>query len=346
MELPRGAIVLELPPFWLNQSRWKEYMDCPRLYAWQHVENLEPTRPRGYLQLGTAIHKAQEVAHAGDGTQEAFDEALKVAEQTFKAGMAAAGPSLPGDDEQVAEGLETIKRMLPAYRAYYVGTGQLWKPLGMELEFCVEVGEGTGVFLVGKIDNLVTFMNGLWLVDYKTMGRLDLRDFLKYEIDVQLTAYIYGGTKQLTLDARKRGEPPVVIRGAIIDGMIKTKVPQFHRELYTRTIDDLREFELEWVETAREMARKHQRVRNGEPWKVVFPKNTQQCFRYGTCAFRDLCVKDNEVRRMAFRKRRPDYVDKATMVGLQVLCGAMVPTGTGSVTCNRFKFHDGVCSHQ
>ena len=300
-------IYVELPPFYLNQSRWKEYQDCDRMYGWLHVEQLEPDRPRKHLELGTAVHAAQVIAHAGKGTPEAFAEATKVAEKAFRAAMG--GPKLPGDEEEIQQGVDIIKRLLPAYHRHYASQEQLWKPLGMELSFCVEVGEGTNVFLVGRIDNLVTFMNGLWLVDYKTMSRLDMRDFLKYEIDVQLTAYIYGGTKQLTLDARKRGEPPVIIRGAIIDGMVKTAIPQFHREMYTRDLNDLREFELEFVEKAREIATKHQRVKNGEPWKVVFPKNTSHCFRYGTCPFRDLCCKDTEVRRMAYRKRTPDYVD-------------------------------------
>lgn len=302
-------LYVSLDPFFINQSRWKEYQDCDRLYGWIHVENLEPDRKRVALEIGTAVHKAMVVAHEGGGTQEAFDRATTLAREDFKTAMG--GPKLLGDEEEVQKGIDIIQKLLPAYFAHYAGKGQLWKPLGMELSFCVEVGEGSNVFLVGRIDNLVTFMNGLWLADYKTMGRLDMRDFLKYEIDVQLTAYIYGGTKQLTLDAKARGEKPVVIRGAIIDGMVKTQVPQFHREIYTRSIDDLREFELEFVEKSREIAFKHRRVNNGEPWKVVFPKNTQQCFRYGTCAFRDLCVQDTAVRRLSFRKRSKDYVDDA-----------------------------------
>lgn len=302
-------IYVELPPFFINQSRWKAYVDCDRLYGWLYVEGIEPDRPRKHFELGTAVHAAQVIAHSKLGTPEAFEEGAKAAEALFRKGMG--GPRLPNDEAEIQDGVNTIRRLLPAYHQHYAGSKQLWKPLGMELAFCVEVGEGTNVFLVGRIDNLVTFMNGLWLVDYKTMAKLDMRNFLQFEIDIQLTAYIYGGTKQLTLDARKRGEPPVLIRGAIIDGMVKTQIPQFHRELYTRSVDQLREFELEFVEKVREIATKHARVRQGEHWKLVFPKNTNQCFKYGVCAFRDLCVKDNEVRRLAYRPRTPDYVDSA-----------------------------------
>lgn len=337
-QMTEDRIEIALPPFFLNQSRWKSYQDCGRLYGWINIEGLEPDRKRVFLEIGSAIHEAMVVAHEGGGTQEAIDKAIKHADKRFRKGMS--GPKLPGDEEVIQDGAATVARLLPAYFQHYGIQGQLWKPLGMELAFCVEVGEGTGIFLVGRIDNLVTFMNGLWLADYKTMSKLDMRDFIKYEIDVQLTAYIYGGTKQLTLDALKRGEKPVFIRGAIIDGMVKTIVPQFHRELYTRSIEDLRDFEKEFCMKTWEIAAKHAIVKGNkalynlycdkmydlgvaEGWKTTFPKNTQQCFRYGTCAFRDLCVKDNDVRRMAFKKREEDYVDAARIASQPLPKGSL-----------------------
>jgi hypothetical protein len=315
-----------LPPFFLNQSRWKSYQDCNRLYGWYNIENLVPSKKKGYFEIGTAVHKAQEYAHAHNSTEEAYKKATELAVQTFTKGMGV--PQLPGDQEEIDKGVETLRKLLPAYQKAYAQTGRAWKPLGMELAFRVEVGDGTGVWLVGRIDNLVTFLNGLWLVDYKTMSKLDMRTFMQYEIDVQLTAYIYGGTKQLSLDAIARGEKPVMIRGAIIDGMVKTTIPQFHREMYTRSVQDLREFELEWCMKVWEIAAKHAILAGDKTlyntltekmwalgreagWKVVFPKNTQQCFRYGTCSHRELCVADNEVRRLAFTKRPTDYVDDA-----------------------------------
>lgn len=336
-------IIVEMPSFFINQSRWKSFQDCDRLYAWLNIENLIPTQKKGYFEIGSAIHKAQVLAHTGltvqgkvlaAGSPEIFSVAADIAEADFRKGMG--GPKLPGDDEQIQAGVSVIRKMLPAYHAHYAQQGTLWKPLGMELAFCVEVGEGTGVWLVGRIDNLVTFLNSLWLVDYKTMAKLDMREFMKYEIDVQLTAYIYGGTKQLSLDAISRGEKPVIIRGAIIDGMVKTQIPQFHREMYTRTIDDLREFELEFCMKVWEIHSKHALLNNDRRtfdllrdkmwdlgrsagWKVIFPKNTQRCFGYGTCSHRTLCVKDNEIRRMEYKKRDPDYVDEARAASSRAL---------------------------
>lgn len=324
-------IHIELPPpFWLNQSRWKSFQDCDRLYAWWEIEGIVPDRPRKPLAVGGAFHKAQVRIHKEGSTPESVVSATQEAAESVAKAMSTQGPQLPGDEEQKDDAVATVKRLLPAYHEHWKSLGQQWKPLGQELSFKVEVGEGTNVFLVGTIDNLVVMNNSLWLVDYKTMAKLDMREFIKYEIDIQLTAYIYGGTKQLSLNARAEGKPPVVIRGAIIDGVVKTIVPQFHREIYTRSIDDLREFELEFCQKAWEMASKHAVIKGDRQaydaytekiwslgqsagWKVTFPKNTQQCFKYGVCSYRDLCIKDTPVRRLSFRKREPDYVDTARL---------------------------------
>lgn len=297
--------------FYINQSRWKSYQDCDRLYAWLYVINIMPRRPRTYLLFGTAVHWAMEQAHLLGGSEEAFERATKGAVELFERSVKGLGGPLFDDDRAK---IDDARKMLPsivsAYRQHYEAKGTVWKPLGTEMELDVEVGEDSHIRLVGKIDNLVNFMNGLWLVDYKTMNKLDMREFMKYELDVQLTAYIYGGTKQLSMQSMSKGGKPIVIRGAIIDGIVKTQVPQFHREMFVRTIDDLRDFEQEFVEKAREIAIKHRRVQNGENWKTVFPKNTNHCPAYGGCAFRDLCVRDNETRRMDFTPRPPDYVDE------------------------------------
>lgn len=326
-------ITIQLPPFFLNQSRWKAFQDCDRMYAWSEVELLQPAKLRRPLEIGTAIHNAMVAVHTHEhpGSAEAFSAATEEARKALAKRWADAPKIAIGtvtDQDEIQADVDMIGRLLPAYHAHYGPKGQVWKPLGQEIAFCVEVGEGTSVWLVGRLDNLVTFMNGLWMVDYKTMGRLDQRDFIKYELDIQVTAYIYGGTKQLSLDSMSKGGPPIVIRGAIIDGLVKTQVPQFHRDLFTRTPAELRQFEIEFCMKAWEMAAKHAIVEGKKDvfdaycekmwalgreqgWKAVFPKNTNNCFRYGTCAYRDLCVNDTETRRQAFVRKARDYVDEA-----------------------------------
>lgn len=290
---------------YLSQSRMRAYRQCDRLYAWQYLERLTPEARPIYLSIGSAVHKAMVVLHDHGGTDDAVANAVVEAEASLHSDHGDR-ISLPGDDVEMANALTCVRTLIPAYVRHWRGVGQLWRPLTQEVEFCIEVGEASGVYIVGIIDNLVTYAKGLWLVDYKTMGKLDLRSFRRYHVDTQLTSYVYAGTKQLSREAGK----PVVIHGAIIDGLVKTKTPQFHREVYTRSVDELREFESEFVEKADEIRRKHERVDGGEDWKTVFPRNTDHCYNYSTCPFLGLCEKDTDVRRMEFVQREDTIVDR------------------------------------
>lgn len=251
------------------------------------------------------------------------------------------------EDKSLSEADEITRRTLEGYFKHWSEKGQLWRPLQQEVQFLVEVRPGwwrttfgpesvvalnpvwtadvaasllaewerlphSGVFLRGRADNLAVVPGiGLYDVDYKTAAKNDPRDMLKYELDMQLTFYIYAITKQLTTDSVEQGKPPLTLQGAIIDLLVKTKIPQYLREIYTRSNAELEEFEQEIVEYGRELRARHDRVDAGEDWKIVFGKNTQHCFRYGTCPMRDVCLKDTPVRRQLYDPRTPDYVDEA-----------------------------------
>lgn len=258
---------------------------------------------------------------------------------------ARAGIQSAFEDKTLGEADEITRRTLEGYFEHWKSRGQLWKPLQQEVQFLVEVRPGwwettfgadsltagpwddetaealqvawerlphSGVWLRGRADNLAVVPGiGLYDVDYKTAARNDPRDMLKYELDMQLTFYIYAITKQLTTDAVAQGKPPLTLQGAIIDLLVKTKVPQYGREIFTRSAEELSEFELEMVEYGTEIRSRIERVRAGEDWKIVFGKNTNHCLRWGACAFRDVCLKDSSTRRLLYKKREPDYVDTA-----------------------------------
>jgi len=315
-------------PIILNQSSFKDFMNCQRLYAWKRLQQLEPVGKRSALEIGTATHAGLAHIHSGNSVESGVAVAVKKLTER-------AGPKLAFEDKALPEAQLIVETLIPAYVANYEKTGEIWTPLNQEIEFMVEVGEDSNVYLRGKADNLSTAKGGLYLVDYKTAGKLDPRDLLKYELDVQLSAYIYGLTKHLTEESIRRGGEPVFIRGAIIDVLVKTKVPQFARDFFTRTLDELQEFEDEWIEVNNRIRVQHARVAAGEDWKIVFPRNTEHCFRYGTCPFRDVCMKDTPVRRALYNKRKPDYVDEA----YALLSGEATPSapqskpvdGTGEV---------------
>jgi RecB family exonuclease len=318
-------------PIVLNQSSLKNYNNCQRLFAWQRLEGLEPVGKRSALEIGTAVHAALAVLHSENAVAEAkplllkdvpedkqpqielpkdpFTAAVMVAEKSLER---AAGIRSTFEDKTLEESSEIMRRTLEGYFQHWSDLGQLWTPINQEVQFLVEVGNGTNIWLRGRADNLAIVKGvGLYIVDYKTAGKMDPRDLLKYEMDFQLTAYIYGLTKQLTADSLAEGGGPVVIQGAIVDLLVKTKTPQYAREMFTRSAEELEEFELEFIEYASRIREQLARVEAGEDWKIVFPKNTEHCFRFGTCPFRDVCLRDTPTRRQLYNKHLPDYVDEA-----------------------------------
>jgi len=280
-----------------NQSRVQLYITCHRKYWWCFDQNLVPDRPRWPLVTGTAVH-AGLAALSGGATPA---DAVKTAVTKFNSELPAR--RLPGEDEIITEQLEMIQRMLPAYAEQWAGD-TVYTPLGIEASGRVEVGRDTKIFLIFRLDKLVIWNKQLWIQDHKTAGRLDMRDLMKYEMDIQMSAYIYGASVVL-------GKP---VSGVIVDLLVKTKTPQFHRELFNRSDDDLRTFEEEFIEVVRDIEARRYRVLQGEDPKVLFYKDTSQCLQYGKCPYRDLCLRDNPAQRMMFAKRAPDYVDDLTLL--------------------------------
>lgn len=280
---------------YLNQSRVQYFHNCHRKYWWQFEQYLIPDRPKWALDIGKATHVGLALLGAGKPLEDSVSESVKTLEGLMPKRL------LPGDLETLEESKEVVERLLRGYAAEWEGKQQ-WTPIAQETKGIVEVGEATRVFLVFRTDKLALWNSLLWIVDHKTAGRMDLRDLMKYELNLQFSAYPYGVSKLL--------RRPVA--GVIIDVLVKTKIPQFTRDIKTRSAAELEEFEAEFIEVSREIAWRRLRVINGEDPKTVFYKNTDECLRFGECWYRPLCLQDNEARRALYKGREPDYVDEPT----------------------------------
>lgn len=284
---------VERERIYLNQSRAQLFHNCHRKFYWWDVCQLEPDRPRWALDIGTSVHLG--LALLGSG--KTIDEAVAASRDKLQSLMPA--KLLPGDEADLEDNKNIVSRLLIGYDEEYSGGKTTWIPIAQETKGAVEVGDGSNVILVFRTDKLATWNNRLWIVDHKTAGRLDLRDFNKYEMALQFTAYTYAITKF----THQR------VAGIIIDVLVKTKIPQYARDLKTRSDKELLEFEGEFVEVGKEIAWRKARVAAGEDPMSVFYKNTDDCFRYGTCPYRELCLEDTPVRRSLYKQRSPDYVD-------------------------------------
>lgn len=286
------SLVEDKPGLSLNQSRIKCFQNCKRRYYFTFVENIVADRPRWALHIGTAVHAGLAKWSSSKDIATALSEAQTALQDSLPKRR------MPGDEEELAKAVSQVDNLLRAYFEFWGNDDEL-TPLGIEIAGRVEVGENSGFFLTFRLDKLVTWKKQLWIMDHKTAARMDPRDLLKYEMDLQPTAYVYGTMCVL--------QKPVA--GLLIDVLVKTKVPQFHREPFIRDLAALQAFELEFCEIAGDIATRRSRVEAGEDPHVVFYKNTDDCFRYGTCQYVDLCKSDTPERRAAFTARETDYVD-------------------------------------
>lgn len=128
----------------------------------------------------------------------------------------------------------------------------------------------------GKTDQVLEWNGRLWVRDFKTVGRKD--DWkAKFNPDHQFSGYVWAAQE---LSGRR-------IEGVIVDIVynIKTKGPEFHPTICSRTSDDLEQW-LEWVEFEYD---NWERCKAEDKW----PMRTTACGDYGGCFFRQCCNRGN-----------------------------------------------------
>lgn len=296
----------------LNQSRLQVYSDCIRKFWYIFERRLEKPKGRFPLIVGTAAHKGLEVLNGGE---EDVAKILQAAALKFDE-VAKKGKFHVEERPLVESFKQQVLDLLSAYVEHWGGTKEEWTVLHPEVEGRVEIGTGTNVFLDFRTDAIVSWRRSIFLLEHKTAAKNDPRDELKYEVDLQLTAYIYAVSKLLGIK----------VDGAVMNMLVKTKVPQFSRFTVFRSEEQLQLFEGQFVDMAREILWRRRRVRNGENPNIVWRQNTRECFRYGECQYRALCLRENPATLALYEERDPDYVDIATNPAL-----AAVSTPAGDV---------------
>ena len=145
-----------------------------------------------------------------------------------------------------------------------------YKIVGTETAF--ELPLPSGRLFTGRLDQILEWNGRLWIRDFKTVGRKDNWK-LRYNPDHQFTGYVWAAS-QLS------GRP---IDGVIVDIVynIKTKGPEFHPTLASRTQDDIDNW-IEWVEY--EYDNRERCIETG-----VWPMRTSSCNNYAGCYFRECC---------------------------------------------------------
>lgn len=157
---------------------------CQKKYYWNYVEGLRPIRKTNVLSLGTILHKAFEIYYNGDSLA-----GFKHIQDTTNDLIANA---LPEDLEDIRIMQYTLTGMWN-YHPFKVSDFQKIEP---ELEFRVKVPGTRGIVFVGKIDGLVTDLNGRkWIRELKTTSQ----PFSQFEVrsrqSAQGTGYLWAMKK-------------------------------------------------------------------------------------------------------------------------------------------------------
>jgi len=145
--------------------------------------------------------------------------------------------------------------------------------IGAETPF--ELPLPSGHLFTGKMDQLIEWNGRLWVRDFKTVGRKPKGGNWKpqFNPDHQFSGYVWAA-QQLS------GRP---VDGVIVEIVynIKTKGPEFHPTLCSRTKEDLDNW-VEWVEF--EYDNRKRCIETG-----VWPMRTTSCGDYNGCYFRECC---------------------------------------------------------
>jgi hypothetical protein len=253
--------------------------ECPRKYYYTIVQGLRPRGESVHLKFGTIFHTALE--HYDRCMFKAHDD--KLAEVVLEALRA----SWPWPFRHNLKTRYTLIRTIIWYLDDFQNDAARTVLLAegapaVELPFNFPIGK---IHLCGRLDRLVSFQDGFYVMDRKTTGSTPSNYYFDgYSPDCQMSLY--------TIAGQVLWRSPV--KGVILDVVqVAVGFSRFARGVIHRTPAQSSEWLEElpmWVEQA---------------WRYTdlgrWPMNDKSCHKFGGCPFRSVCSKDPGVRDIFLR---------------------------------------------
>ncbi len=180
-------------------SQIKQFVMCPRKYAYRHVFSAPPEHRSVQLVLGSAVHEALAAHYGilGAGHQPEQEEVIAVYATAFRR-MLAVGPRLLLDEGETVQEVED--EGLRLVRAFLAGVQAPDKVLAVEQPFHCDVtdpdsGEILQEQLVGFLDAVVEDQGAVVVLEHKTAARAWSQDQLDYDLQVGLYLAATGAEK-------------------------------------------------------------------------------------------------------------------------------------------------------
>lgn len=284
-----------------TQSELTTFGDCAQKWHWRYNRMIEKAGSFSFaLMVGTAFHESMEQFYSTKGKR------VSVATLQFEEGVIKSAD----DILKLQYWQVVLSAMVRSYCAHYKDDFEMWEVEEIEEELKVEY---RGFILRGKIDVRVKQLNGLWIIDHKTAGRLtketvagwDFRfQFMFYlwlkslqDPNIKLKGYYINAVKKTELKVKKNESIPEFGQ-RVFEDMIQEPDKYFYREAYPITKDALQHFQTEVVDprlsllkyAAQEVTEKDITVRHLQE-AILFNKNTNECQHYtgAPCPYLELC---------------------------------------------------------
>lgn len=269
-----------LPPILDNTMR-AAYAQCPGKFALRHVLGLTPSATSPHLNAGGALAKGLEVTRrAYFGQTTSVDEAMtRGVEAIFEVWQSGA----------LEAKNKTLDRVVEAFYSYWDEYGldtDVFKPYqtlngpAVEFSFCVPL---EGIQYAGRFDMLAVRNDQIFIVDEKTSGQLGGNWAQQWDIDGQITGYIWA--------LRELGYS---VAGAVIRGIgFYANEIKHVQHFTTRTEAHI----TAWKHSAQYTFSLMQGSQQYGHWSLALDKSI--CSSYSGCDYRGHCTKSDPVKSLS-----------------------------------------------
>ncbi len=191
-------------------SAYNAARNCQKKYELRYRENLRPKTKPAPFAFGSIIHSALELWHGSYGSEGRIEAVLDLLDRSY--------PNRQGDPEERAS-WQLSRAMMLGYASRY--PQEEFSVLAIEKQFEApilnpETGrESRSFHMAGKIDAIVRFPDGLYVMEHKTAGALTGDYLERLWCDTQIAAYAYF--------LRQTGVPIV---GVLYNVLVKSRLRQ------------------------------------------------------------------------------------------------------------------------
>lgn len=315
--------LLKLPKLFIPEtltfthSLKKDWLACRRKFLLNYLARLSSKRLVIPFFIGGYFHKGLEKFYKGEDPEEFIPELVVDMETKAKKAVFLS----PEEEEKLAVASAIVEGMLYSYCRHYAKDLKRWQIVQAEFRFSVPIVEG--VEYTGQLDLIVKEGGDYWIVEHKTVGRLDKAYVDRLPLDTQITGYAIGAKHSLKVPikgviynvARKpqirprSGETNEQFANRVVTDYAARPDFYFYREQLFRDSSETILYKREVAEMIADIQEKLQLVRKGDQGEIAahFHRNTDNCTLRGTCQFLDICTKGWNKLTASRYDVRPDF---------------------------------------